>query len=58
MAKLMRTDERMEKASVNVLREQSRSAVIYSDEFAERKKKKEYDFAISQIRERAKKLDW
>jgi hypothetical protein len=54
----MRTEERMEKASVNVLREQSRSAVIYPDEFAERKKKKEYDQAISQIRERAKKLDW
>lgn len=54
----MRNEERMEKASVNSLREQSRSAIIYPDEFSERKKKKEYDYAISQIRERAKKLDW
>ncbi|MEG8236296.1 hypothetical protein [Pseudomonas orientalis] len=54
----MRTEERMEKPLVQVLRDDPRGSVIYSDAFAERKKKKEYDHAISQIRERAKKLDW
>ncbi|MNN45974.1 hypothetical protein D3C81_1603320 [compost metagenome] len=55
----MRTEERDIKHLVKVTAEDSvRCSIIYSDVFAERKKKKEYKIAMAQILERAKKLDW
>ncbi|WP_264310903.1 hypothetical protein [Pseudomonas putida] len=55
----MRTEERVETAPVTVVRsKEPQSSVIFSDAFAQRRKQKEYQQAISQIAERAKKLDW
>ena len=56
---LMRTEERVEGQLVKVSTdESSRCSVVYSEVFAERKKKKEYKNALSQILQRARKLDW
>ncbi|WP_185966266.1 hypothetical protein [Ectopseudomonas mendocina] len=55
----MRTEERIEKPAPKAIRgEEPRGSVIFSDAFAERKKQKEYQHAITQIAERAKKLEW
>lgn len=56
---LMRTDERIETPPPKVVTsEERRSSVVFSDVFVERRKQKEYQHAITQISERAKKLDW
>jgi protein associated with RNAse G/E len=55
----MRTEGRLEGRFVKVSTDESaRCSVVYSEEFAERKKKKEYKNALSQILQRARKLDW
>lgn len=55
----MRTDERIETPPPKVVTsEERRSSVVFSDVFVERRKQKEYQHAITQISERAKKLDW
>lgn len=55
----MRTEERVETPVAKVARgEESRGSVVFSDAFVERRKQKEYQHAIKQITERAKKLDW
>ncbi len=55
----MRTEERVEKPVVKVVRgEEPHNSVIFSDAFTQRRKQKEYQHAIIQIAERAKKLDW
>ncbi|MDX1722262.1 MAG: hypothetical protein R3355_04010 [Pseudomonas sp.] len=55
----MRTEERGETLVAKVVRgEEPRSSVIFSDAFAERRKQKEHQHAITQIAARAKKLEW
>lgn len=55
----MRTEERVVTPVAEVVRsDEPRSSVIFSDVFADRKKQKEYQHAIAQIAERAKKLEW
>lgn len=55
----MKTEERADKpVATAARREENRSSVIFSEAFGERKKQKEYQHAITQIAERAKKLDW
>ncbi|QOF92740.1 hypothetical protein [Pseudomonas lundensis] len=55
----MRTEEHVETSVAKVVRgDEPRGSVIFSDAFAERRKQKEYQHAVSQIAERAKKLEW
>lgn len=55
----MRTEERVEPAPAKEARSQeTQGSVIFSDAFAQRRKQKEYQQAVSQITERAKRLDW
>lgn len=55
----MRTEERVETPTPKaVTNEERRGSVVFSDVFVERRKQKEYQTAVIQISERAKKLDW
>jgi len=55
----MRTEERSETPAAKVARsEELRSSVIYSCAFVERRKQNEHQHAVTQIAERAKKLEW
>lgn len=55
----MRTEERVETPVIKAARgEEPRGSVIFSDAFADRRKQKEYQHAITKIAERAKKLEW
>ena len=55
----MRTEERVETAPATAVRRQEpQSSVIFSEAFAQRRKQNEYQQAVNQITERAKKLDW
>lgn len=55
----MRTEERVVTLVAKGVRsEEPRGSVVFSEAFADRKKQKEYQHAITQIAERAKKLDW
>lgn len=55
----MRTEERVELPVPKAARgEEPSGSVIFSDAFADRRKQKEYQHAITKIAERAKKLDW
>jgi len=55
----MRTEGRLEGRFVKISTEESaRCSVVSSEDFAARKKKKEYKSALSQILQRARKLDW
>jgi hypothetical protein len=55
----MRTEERVvTPVAKGVRSEEPRGSVIFSDAFADRRRQKEYQHAITQIVERAKKLEW
>jgi hypothetical protein len=56
----MRNQEKSDKVGVlkNTTESSSKGSVIYTDAFALKKKKTDYEIAAQQILDRAKKTDW